>query len=142
MFDDAVSETTPDSPADLLEAYESALARVIEDHGVQTVCQQTFLQRELVEGLLAGEPSPVTLSEAASILALEAGRPTADDITAEARDALLLGMSVAVLDVETVASRVSLELDPKEIQAKVEGREPMTLEEFAHLQYVVDEGKR
>jgi hypothetical protein len=47
-------------------------------------------------------------------------------------------MSAAVLDVEAVAAGVGRELEPKEIQQKVEGRHPMTLDEYALLHSYIE----
>ena len=71
--------------------------------------------------------------EAAAILAAAEDRPTADAIAAEARDILLMGMTTAVMDVDSVASELGGDLEPKEIQQKVEGRQPISLREYALL---------
>lgn len=75
----------------------------------------------------------VTLADAAVILATRSDRLDADGIHAELLDRILIGMSNAVLDVETLASELSLGLSPKELQQRIEGRAPMTVAEYAHI---------
>lgn len=128
-FPDAGEQT----PAELRAAYEAVLAETVERVGVEAVLENTDLDRETVESLTAGDSPTITLEEAAAILALDEERPSAGEIAAEARDVLLLGMTTAVLDVETLSSGVDGALEPKEIQQKVEGRYPMTLQEYATL---------
>lgn len=129
------------TPAELRAGYESVLSETIEDVGVETAVDETDVDRETVEALAAGDSPEVTLEDAAAVLALDDDRPPADAIAAEARDILLLGMTTAVLDVETLASGVDRALDPKEIQQKVEGRFPMTIEEYATLHQYIEQRK-
>lgn len=136
-FADA-GERTPD---ELRRGYESLLVDAIEEVGVDAVVADTDLARETVESLAAGESPEVTLDEAAAVLALAEENPPADAIAAEARDILMLGMTTAVLDVETLASGVNGALEPKEIQQKVEGRFPMTLGEYATLHQYIEQRK-
>lgn len=136
-FPDAGERT----PEELQRGYESVLTETIEQVGVDAVVSDTEVDRETVEGLAAGESPELSLEDAAAILALDEDRPAADAIAAEARDILLLGMTTAVLDVETLASGVDGALEPKEIQQKVEGRFPMTLAEYATLHQYIEQRK-
>jgi hypothetical protein len=77
-----------------------------------------------------------------AILATEPDSPDAGTLLAEARDLLLMGMSSAVLDVEAVAAGIDDAMEPKEIQQKVEGRHPMTLDEFARLHAYIEGARR
>lgn len=129
------------TPEELRSAYESVLAETIDEVGVDAVVSDTELERETVEALASGESTEITVEEAAAVLALDEGRPPADAIAAEARDVLLLGMTTAVLDVETLASGIDGALEPKEIQQKVEGRFPMTLAEYAMLHQYIEQRK-
>lgn len=129
------------TPEELRSRYESLLAETIDRVGVETVTDETAVDRETVEALVAGESPAVTVEEAAAILALDDERPPADAVAAEARDILLLGMTTAVLDVETLAAGVDGALEPKEIQQKVEGRFPMTLAEYATLHQHIEQRK-
>ncbi|WP_225333600.1 DUF5791 family protein [Halomicrobium urmianum] len=136
-FPDA-GERTPES---LRKAYESELSSTVEAVGVDAVVAETDLDRETVEALAAGESPEVTLEEAAAVLALDEDRPPADAVAAEARDVLLMGMTTAVLDVETLGSAIDGEMNPKAIQQKIEGRHPITLAEYARLHQAIEERK-
>ncbi|MFB6184100.1 MAG: DUF5791 family protein [Haloarculaceae archaeon] len=129
------------SATELRDAYASTLREVVEAVGVETVVAESDLSRETVEALAAGETPELTLSEAAAVLSLSPSRPDADTIRQDALDVLLMGMSVAVVDVDTVASRLDGGLEAKEIQAKVEGRRPVTLAEYARLHRFVERNK-
>ena len=136
-FDDAGDRT----PEDLRGGYEAMLSDVIDEVGVETAIDETAVDRETIEALAAGESPEVTVEEAAAILALGDDR-SADAIAAEARDILLMGMTTAVLDVETLSSGVDGALEPKEIQQKIEGRFPMTLAEYATLHRFIEQRKQ
>jgi hypothetical protein len=126
------------SPETLRAAYDDHLATVIDTVGVETVAERTGLDPDVLRGVGAGERPELTLSEAAAVLATDPDRPDPDTIAAEARDILLMGMTTAVLDVEALASTVDDELEPKEIQQKVEGRFPVTLDEYALLHSAIE----
>ena len=132
--------TVPDSPADLRAEYEDDLRAVIDQHGVDAVAEQTDLDRETADALLESESPDLTLPEVAQIQSLEAGEPEPDEMVTIACDHLLLGMSTAVLDVDSIESELEIELDAKEVQQKLERRAPMSLEEFVHIQYVIADG--
>lgn len=125
-------------PASLQSAYEAALAVTVEGVGIETAAAETGLDRETLAALVDGGAPELTLAEAAAILALDDDRPPADAIEAEARDILLMGMSTAVLDVEALAAGINDAMEPKEIQAKVEGRYPLTLGEYATLHAFIE----
>lgn len=124
-------------PAELHARYLDALAAVVDNHGVEPVAERSGLDPEDLRSVLAGDDPGLTLEESASILAVPEDAPDGETIAAVARDDLLMGMTTAVLDVESVESGVDGELEAREIQSKIEGRFPMTLREFALLsQYV------
>lgn len=133
-FEDAASL----SPTELREAYKRELVRTIEAEGRDGTAAASGVDRATIEALADGNSPEITLSEAATILAVDPDRPPADDIAAEARDILLLGMTNAVLDVETLSSGLDGALEPKEIQQKIEGRASMTLQEYALLHGYLD----
>lgn len=105
---------------------------MIERVGVDEAVAESGVDRETVAALVAGESPEVTVSEAASLYALDDERD-ADAILAAVRDHLMLGMSSAVVDVDALAAGIDGDLDPKEIQQKIEGRHPMTLDEYARV---------
>lgn len=127
----------PDSPAALRSEYEDLLARTVERTGTDEAAAATDVDREDLDALVAGESADLSLEEAAEILALQDGEPDAETIVVEACEHLLLGMSTAVLDVEALASHLDTDLEPKEIQQKIERRAPMSFAEFVHLQYAI-----
>lgn len=133
MLRDAVAVDDEPGAATLRSRYDDLLVETIESVGVDQVAAETDVDRATLEALVAGESPDITLEAAASILATDEDMPDAEAIAAEARDILLMGMSIAVLDVEALASHVDDELEPKEIQQKVEGRFPMRLDEYALL---------
>jgi len=122
-------------PEELLDAYRATLVDVVESAGAETVADRTGLSTETVESVGAGDVGDLALQDAAAILAADEGRPDADAVAAEARDVLLLGMTAAVVDVDTLASELNGPLEAKELQQKVEGRAPMTLGEYASIHY-------
>jgi len=130
------------SPEILRAAYDDRLATVVDTAGLETVAERTGLDAGVLRAVVAGEQPELTLSEAAAVLAADPDRPDAEVIAAEARDILLMGMTTAVLDVEALASAVDDELDPKEIQQKVEGRFLVTLDEYATLHSTIEGRKR
>lgn len=130
------------SPETLLEAYGSVLAGTIESEGVGSVVEETGLDQQLVVAVADGDVADRSLAEAAAILATDPERVDAETLQSEARDILLMGMSMAVLDVEALASGIDSQLEPKEIQQKIEGRHPMTLREYALLHSYIEHRKR
>ena len=125
-------------PEALLAAYQDVLQTVIDDHGVETVLAETALDEPTVESLASGDASDVTLEDAAAVLALSAEYPDSEAIVVEARDILLMGMTTAVMDVDSVAAELGGDLEPKEIQQKVEGRYPITLGEYARIHHLLE----
>jgi hypothetical protein len=129
------------SPAALRSEYEAALVETVETVGESAVVSQSGIGEETIRALVAGESPELTLEEAAAILAADEQYPDADAVEAEARDILLMGMSIAVLDVEAIAAGINDELEPKEIQQKVEGRYPISLEEYAIIHSYIEREK-
>lgn len=119
------------SAGELHEAYLAALREVVDAAGVEAVVETSGVDEERIRALAAGESVHLSIEEAAGILAADEGAP-ADALVAEARDHLLMGMTTAVLDVDTVAANVE-GMSATGIQQRIEGRSGMTLEEFATL---------
>lgn len=128
-------------PAELQSAYEDVLAETVTSAGVSTVADRSGVDEEIVQALADGDSPELTLTEAAAVLAVDDQYPDADAIEADARDILLMGMSIAVLDVEAIAAGLNDELEPKEIQQKVEGRFPITLAEYALIHSYIESEK-
>lgn len=122
-------EHTPES---LQRAIGAALEAAIQNAGRDTVVAGTALSRETIDALADGPVANLTVQEGASIFALTDSRD-ADAIAADARDRLLLEMSNAVMDVEALAQGLGGKPRPKELQAKIEGRQPMTVAEYTEI---------
>jgi hypothetical protein len=132
MFHELVADPGGLGPDELYEQYEAELIAAVEAHGVEEAAAESGVDADTLRALTAGESPDLGHEAAAALLALD------DDIDAETavqldRDALLMGMTNAVLDVEALASEADSALEAREIQSKVEGRFPMTLREFALL---------
>jgi len=138
MLYDAAENPGELSPAALRAAYFEKLAAVVTELGVDAVVGETGLDRATVEAVADGQTPELTVEEAAEILALSEGAPSAEDIAWETRDHLLVGMTSAVLDVDTIARESDIELDAKEIQQAIEGRLPTPLAQFAEIQAFID----
>ena len=138
MLHEIPDEPGASTPSELRSRYEAALRDVTENHGVDTVTTESDVEAATLTALVDCESPELSLEEAAAILAVAEDTPPAETIAATARDALLLGMTTAVLDVEAVESGLEGRLEAREIQSKVEGRFPMTLAEFALLQQYIE----
>lgn len=134
------AEVEPDghTPESLHRAYRMELRDAIETAGVEAVVDATDLDRETVEGIESDESEGPTLRAAAAVLSVANGRDPAE-IEGDARDRLLLSMSNAVLDVDALRRRLDSAMTAKELQAKIEGRHPITLEQYAEIAAAVAE---
>lgn len=141
MFHEVADNPGEHTPEELYERYEAELVDAIEARGVDEVAAASDVDAATLQALLDGAEPELELEEAASILAVLEETPSADDIAVLSRDALLMGMTTAVLDVEAVESGIEGELEAREIQSKVEGRFPMTLREFALLHQFIESKK-
>ena len=133
MLYDAADEPETLSPEQLRDAYERELRAVVDARDVETVAAETDVGAETIEALLDDGSPTLTLSEAAAILAVDDDAPDAETIVQEVRDRLLMGMTTGVVDVDTIASNVDLDLSGQEVQQAIEGRIPMTLDELAAI---------
>jgi len=126
------------STDELRSAYGAQLAGTIETVGIDTVVERSGVDRGVVEAVAAGEEPELTLEAAAAILAADPERPDGETLEMDALDILLMGMTTAVVDVEALATGLNDEMDPKEIQQKVEGRHPITLGEYAAIHHFLE----
>ena len=124
MIYDDIEEPDATSPEALREEYVADLAAIVEAHGVESVADE------------------LTLEDAAAVSALADDAPPEDAIVAEVRDTLLMGMTTAVLDVDTIAAEIDADMDGKQVHQKVEGRSPMTLAEYATLHHFIASRQR
>jgi|AntRauTorcE11898_2_1112593.scaffolds.fasta_scaffold53539_2 dephospho-CoA kinase len=138
LHEDRTSVDAPDAAAHA-EEYRAVLAEIVEDHGVATVAEETGVDEAALRALTSADSAEATeidLEDAAAIQALDSDLD-AETIHAEACDNLLLGMSMAVLDVDTIAVEYEGELSGTGIQQRLERRAPMTLAEFARIEHFV-----
>lgn len=130
------------TPTALQQRYETELREIVEEIGAETVTERTDLDQKQTEAILSESSTledELSLMDAAAVFALRDGTPDAETVEAEARDVLLLGMTSAVLDVDTLEGEVDGQIEARAIQQKIEGRSPMTLGEFALLQQTIEE---
>ncbi|XVH30778.1 DUF5791 family protein [Haloferacaceae archaeon DSL9] len=139
MLHDASDEPERLSAAELQLEYEAELAAVVDAIGVDAVVEESGVDRDTVEALDRGESPEITVSEAAAILAVAADHPEADAIVYELRDHLLMGMTTGVLDVDTIAANIDVDLTGQEVQQALEGRTEMTLEQLAAIHGLIAE---
>ncbi len=128
------------SPADLEAEYAEDLAAVVDSVGIDTVVGSTGLDKSSVKRLAEGDlPEDFSLEEAAEVQSLADGVADPETVVTMACEHLLLGMTTGVMDIETVAADLdgSLDLDPTEVQQKIERRAPMSFHEFVHIQHVI-----
>lgn len=138
MLHDAAEQTPDPSPSALRAAYEERLRSAIGTVGAETVADETGLDVDRVEALRTESAPDLTVESAAAILATDPDQPDADAIVFELRDHLLMGMTTAVLDVDTIAANIDVDLTGQEVQQAIEGRIEMTLAQLAAIQSVID----
>ena len=141
MFHDVADDPGSLAPEELLELYEAELVGVIEEHGVAEVAGSSGVDESTLRALESGDSPELNLEEASAVMAVAEGTADAETIATVSRDALLMGMTTAVLDVEAVESGIGGRLEAREIQSKIEGRFPLTLGEFALLQQYIESEK-
>lgn len=130
----------PDSPAALRTEYDDDLREAVDAVGLEAAADTTSVDADRLETLLEGGSPDLELEEAAEIQALAEGTPDPDTIVEMACEHLLLGMTTAVLDVDSLAGELEIDLDAKEVQQKIERRAPMSFDEFVHVQRVIASG--
>ena len=138
MLHDAADRVSEPTPSALRTAYEAALRSTIEAVGPEAVANDAAIEADRIEALAAGDSPDLTAEEAAAILAVDPDQPDAEAIVFELRDHLLMGMTTGVLDVDTIAATVDVDLTGQEIQQAIEGRTAMTLDQLAAIQSVID----
>lgn len=122
---------------DLRAEYDDDLRDVLTRYDVETVAAEADVDTADLQAVEQGASPQISLADAAAVLAIDDGYPDAETIEAMACEHLLLGMSMAVLDVDALASEVDADLSAKEIQQKLERRAPMSLDEFVEIEYAI-----
>lgn len=138
MFHELVADPGDLTAEELHERYRAALVDIVKTHGVDTAASESGIETATVDALAAGESPELDHEAAAALLALDADMDAETAVQLD-RDALLMGMTNAVLDVESLASEADGAMEAREIQSKIEGRYPMTLREFALLHATIQQ---
>ncbi|ODR81287.1 hypothetical protein BG842_13335 [Haladaptatus sp. W1] len=126
------------TPTELHGRYAAELSETISSVGIDEVVELTGLDRETVESIADGETADdLSLEDAAAILATEEGMPEKDAILLEVRDHLLMGMTTGLLDVDTLARDIDGDFEARAVQQKIEGRAPMSVEEYALVHHAI-----
>ncbi|WP_018128977.1 DUF5791 family protein [Haladaptatus paucihalophilus] len=126
------------TPTELHGRYAAELSETISSVGIDEVVELTGLDRETVESIADGETADdLSLEDAAAILATEEGTPEKDAILLEVRDHLLMGMTTGLLDVDTLARDIDGDFEARAVQQKIEGRAPMSVEEYALVHHAI-----
>jgi len=132
---DAPDDRTAD---DLRREYEADLAAVVESVGVEAAAEETGISAATLSDLVDGADPDLSLDDACAIVALTEEWPDAETVRLEVRDRIMLGMSSAILDVDALEREADLGLEARDIQAKIEGRQPMSLAEYATVVLVIE----
>ncbi|ERH12092.1 MAG: hypothetical protein J07HB67_01105 [halophilic archaeon J07HB67] len=135
MLYDVLPDAETPTAAELESAYASELAAVVTAHGRETVAADSGVDPETLAAFVDGEVADATLSDAAAVFGVDGTDP--DAVTAEVRDGLLMGLSTAILDVDTVALEIDTELDAREVRQALEGEIRLRLDELAAVQSLI-----
>ncbi len=151
MFHEIVDEAEPiDRPDDdgetigaatLLASFETLLSERIDEVGSDRVVAEGSVDAAVVEAIAEDDAGSVTVEEGVAVLAVGRDRDV-ESMIAELRDHLLMGMATAVLDVDTIAASIDVDLTGQEVQQTLEGRAAMTIEQLADIMAVIEARKR
>ena len=130
---DAADDPGEMAPDALRRAYEAQLRAVVDSVGAGTAAAESGVGTGRIEALEAGPVPDLPVEDAAAILALDDDRPDAESVVLELRDHLLMAMTTGVVDVDTLAANVDLDLSGQEVQQALEGRTAMTLDQLAAI---------
>jgi hypothetical protein len=133
MLYDAADDPGGLPPEALREAYESQLRSVVDAVGAETAAAESGVDPDRIRAIEDGAVPDLRVEDAAAILAVDDGRPDAESIVLELRDHLLMAMTTGVVDVDTLAANVDLDLSGQEVQQALEGRTELTLAQLAAI---------
>ena len=138
---DETSDADEVTATALLAAFEALVSEAVAEAGRGRVGDETDVDEAAIEAAAEGDAAGLSLVDGAAILSVTADRD-ADAILAELRDHLLMGMAMAVLDVDTLAAGIDADLTGQEVQQALEGRAGMTLGQLAEVMAVIERRKR
>lgn len=121
------------TPGELVARYQERIAEAVDSVGRDVATEETGIAADRID---PPDSEDLTVEDAAALLALGDDRD-GEVILAEVRDHIMLSMSTAVLDVDAVAAGLDGGLSAREIQAKIEGRLPMTVGEYARVHHYI-----
>lgn len=121
------------SPDELYARYLDELRSILQAANAEERFAELQIDEELITELKRENDVSLTLREAVEIWALQSDTFDPDQLVSETRHDLMLSMSQAITNIDAVAGNLDADLSPNEIQAKLEGRLPLTLYEFAVL---------
>lgn len=121
------------SPNELYVRYLDELRSILQAAEAEERIAEIQIDEGLIRDLKRGNDVSLTVSEAVEIWALQSDTIDPDQLLSETRHDLMLSMSQAITNIDVVAGELDADLSPNEIQAKLEGRLPLTLYEFAVL---------
>ena len=133
MLYDAADDPGDVSPDELREAYETQLRNAIAAVDAETAAAESGVDSDRIRALEGGTVPDLGVEDAAALLALDDDRPDAESVVLELRDHLLMAMTTGVVDVDTLAASVDLDLSGQEVQQALEGRAEMTLAQLAAI---------
>lgn len=131
MFDSG--NPADDEPDELVEQYLEELAGILDAQSVD----HPDVPETIADTISRSAATEISLTDAAAILALRERQLDAEAIQYELRDQLLIEMSNAVVDVETLAANTDLTLSGTELQQRIEGRAPINLAEYAQVKVAI-----
>ncbi|WP_049984366.1 DUF5791 family protein [Halorubrum sp. BV1] len=133
--------STDVTASELRSAFAAALREAAADAGRTKLTEGLGLDAASADAALDGDVDDMTVADGAAVLSLSDDRD-ADVILAELRDHLLMGMTTAVLDVDTIAAGIDADLTGQEVQQALEGRAAMTVGELAEIAALIERRKR
>lgn len=138
---DAEGEDDSVTAAGLLAAFETLLTEATAEVGRERIADETDLDGPTIEAAVNGDAAGLTVEDGAAVIAVNDDRD-GEALVAELRDHLLMGMAMAVLDVDTIAASIDADLTGQEVQQALEGRTSMTLGQLAEIMAVIERRKR
>jgi len=130
------------SADDLLAAFAAMVRDAAATVGRESLTEEAGISEPTARAVADGDVSSVTVADGAAVLAAADADRDVDAVIAEVRDHLLMGMTTAVLDVDTIAARIDADLTGQEVQQALEGRTAMTLGQLAEVMSVIERRKR
>lgn len=127
--------------ATLLASFEALVSEAAAEAGHDRLVDETALDEASIDSIDDGEIATLSVADGAAVVAVTRDYD-ADTIVAEVRDHLLMGMAMAVLDVDTIAASIDADLTGQEVQQALEGRTAMTFEQLAEIMAVIENRKR